>query len=167
MQCYQIEGVLYDVDLFRRLRARGQARGTEGIEDLLTALRLVRGRPFEGAETTAVWQWAFQSDRTDLEMTAAIIDVAHIVADHGFTGDDLDLVGKAVATAKLVAPEDDVVVNDEAHMLWRQGHTELARRRRQDLLDGGDDGSDLGPVEVSERTRRLSALFTSRTKPPN
>lgn len=155
--CYQVEGVLYDVDLFRRLRARGQARGADGIEDLLTALRLVRGRPFEGAETTAVWQWAFQSDRTDLEMTAAIIDVAHIVADHGFADDDLDLVGRAVATAKLVAPEDDVVVNDEVHLLWRQGHTELARRRRQDLLAGRDDGSDLGPVEAPERTQRLSA----------
>ncbi|WP_454857608.1 LysM peptidoglycan-binding domain-containing protein [Promicromonospora soli] len=162
VQCYQIEGVLYDVDLFRRLRARGQARGTDGIEDLLTALRLVRGRPFDGTETTAVWQWAFQSNRTDLEMTAAIIDVAHIVADHGFEGDDLDLVARAVATATLVAPDDDVVVNDEVHLLWRQGHTELARRRRKDLLDGSDDGSDLGPVEAPERTRRLSARTTRK-----
>jgi nucleoid-associated protein YgaU len=157
VQCYQIEGVLYDVDLFRRLRARGQARGADGIEDLLTALRLVQGRPFEGTETTAVWQWAFQSERTDLELTAAIIDVAHIVADHGFAGDDLDLVGRAVATAKLVAPEDDVVVNDEVHLLWRQGHTELARRRREDLLNGGDDGGDLGPVETPGRTRRIAS----------
>jgi nucleoid-associated protein YgaU len=155
--CYQVEGVLYDVDLFRRLRARGQARGSDGIEDLKTALRLVRGRPFEGTETTAVWQWAFQSERTDLELTAAIIDVAHIVADVGFAGDDLDLVGTAVAAAKIVAPEDDVVVNDEVHLLWRQGHSELARRRRQDLLDGADDGSDMGPVEAPERTQVILA----------
>lgn len=157
VQCYQVEGVLYDVDLFRRLRARGQARGADGIADLVTALRLVRGRPFQGVETQSVWQWVFEGERVDLELTAAIVDVAHIIADHGFASGDLDLVGAAVAAAKLVAPDDDVVVNDEAHLLWKQGHTDLARRRQQGLLDGADDGSDLGPVDAPERTRAIAA----------
>ena len=48
MGIYQLVGVLADIDLFRRLRSRGQARGTEGLVDLRAALELVTGEPFTG-----------------------------------------------------------------------------------------------------------------------
>ncbi len=43
---YQLEDVLVDADLFRRLRVRGEARGPEGLDDLKRALTLVTGTPF-------------------------------------------------------------------------------------------------------------------------
>ena len=44
---YLVEDLLEDADLFRRLRLRGEARGADGLPDLLAALRLVVGAPYE------------------------------------------------------------------------------------------------------------------------
>jgi hypothetical protein len=43
------DGVLFDWFLFRRLGARGEARGAAGAADLRRALELVRGAPLAGA----------------------------------------------------------------------------------------------------------------------
>ena len=77
---YRTQGVLCDMDLFRRLRARGASRGSEGMEDLVAALRLVSGEPFSDLRETG-WSWLLEGERLDHVMTCAIVDVGHI--SHG------------------------------------------------------------------------------------
>ena len=78
---YALDGVLCDLDLFRRLRARGQSRGADGMDDLIAALHLVSGEPFTDLRKDG-WGWLLEGDRLDHIMTAAIVDVGHIVTTH-------------------------------------------------------------------------------------
>jgi len=78
MGIYQLVGVLADIDLFRRLRARGQARGPEGLNDLQAALELVTGEPFTGQRGRG-WAWLADGVRIDQHMVCAVVDVAHTV----------------------------------------------------------------------------------------
>lgn len=95
MKTYQVEDVLVDVDIFRRLRARGQARGAEGIDDLTTALRLVEDLPFNYLRERG-WSWLLDGDRLHETVGCTIVDTAHIVV--------LDALSKGdLATARNVA----------------------------------------------------------------
>lgn len=72
---YQLhEDVLMDADLLRRLRARAQACGGEGAEDIAAALRLVEGEPFDQLRRGG-YGWLLEGDRIDLHLTAAIEDL--------------------------------------------------------------------------------------------
>ncbi|WP_193604819.1 LysM peptidoglycan-binding domain-containing protein [Nocardioides dongkuii] len=72
---YQLhEDVLLDADLLRRLRARAQASGAEGVEDIAAALRLVEGEPFDQLRRGG-YGWLLEGDRIDLHLTAAIDDL--------------------------------------------------------------------------------------------
>ncbi|MEU1813195.1 LysM peptidoglycan-binding domain-containing protein [Micromonospora aurantiaca (nom. illeg.)] len=80
------DGVLLDYTLFRRLRARGEARAADGVDDLRQALRLVRGAPLEGAQemyspSRAPYAWLDESDIVPYNMTAAVVDTAHQMVD--------------------------------------------------------------------------------------
>jgi len=89
VKTYQVEDVLVDVDLFRRLRARGEARGADGIAYLLTVLRLVEGPPFDYLRERG-WSWLLDVDRLHETIGYSIVDTAQIVvldAGHGRSGD--------------------------------------------------------------------------------
>lgn len=103
---YQLDDVLVDADLFRRLRARGQARGPEGIADLRTALALVTGVPFSELRTDG-GAWLTDGDRLDQHLLCAIVDVAHIVTTHALHTGDLASARAAALTASNAAPDEE------------------------------------------------------------
>jgi len=98
--------VLFDMDLFRRLRARAQARGADGLPDLVAALRLIRGEPFADLRADS-WTWMFEGERFDQEFAAAIVDVAHLVATRSMRDGDLSTARRAAETALSASPYDE------------------------------------------------------------
>ncbi len=79
VRAYELQGVLVDADLFRRLRLRGQAKGPAGLDDLRTALSLVTGEPLTGFKDNR-GNWVYDGERVDQQYVVAIADVAHIIA---------------------------------------------------------------------------------------
>ncbi|NLA28253.1 MAG: hypothetical protein GX875_01155 [Propionibacterium sp.] len=144
-----------DVDLFRRLRLRGQARADDGgVDDLLTALRLVTGRPFDQLRPGG-WSWLADIG-INHHMTFAIVDVAHLLATHFLQQGEVDRAQAVTETALLAAPYDEIPKLDMAAILEAQGHDEESRK----LIDQGicnsaeDDGL---PAEVGQRTEQILA----------
>lgn len=150
---YQVLDVLVDTDLFRRLRARGEARGAEGIDDLCAALRLVQGRPFDNLRKGG-WYWLSEGDRLDQHMVCAVVDVAHLVTTHSLRVGDLKRARMAAETAALAAPDEEIPRLDLAAVAAAEGHTNEADRiLRDEILNRTDD--DGPPAELSERTQQI------------
>lgn len=150
---YRVLGVLSDADLFKRLRARGEARGVEGVADLDLALRLVSGEPFSDLRP-AGWNWLLEGERIDHIMTCAIVDVAHIVTTHALATHDLTLARLAAETGYRAAPYDDISCLDLVEVAAVTGHNEIAERYLIDsILNRSDD--DYGPIDLSERTAEI------------
>lgn len=148
---YQVDDVLVDADLFRRLRARGQSRGVEGQDDFDTALRLVEGAPFSDLRETG-WSWLLDADCRDDEILAcAVVDVAHEVVTAALEDGALDRALNAVETARLAAPYDEVARVDLASVLIAQGHEDAAREFLANAVYNRTDDY-LGPVELPPRT---------------
>lgn len=124
---YQVDDVLVDADLFRRLRDRGQTRGDEGHEDFDAALRLVEGPPFSDLRETG-WSWLLDAESRDDEILAcAIVDVAHEAVTVALQDKDVERAAAAVATATLASPYDEISRVDRAAVLVAQGHEDAAR----------------------------------------
>ena len=157
-QRYQVRGLLVDVDLFRRLRTRAQANGSEGIDDLKSALDLVAGEPFSHLRP-AGWSWLLDGDRLDHIMSCAVADVGHILTTHALTVGDLELARRSAEKSIGAAPYDDVCRLDLIKVAAESGHADLAQRQLVDeVLNRSDDG--LGPVELPGR----SADILSRSR---
>ncbi|GAB4086361.1 hypothetical protein GCM10028784_29910 [Myceligenerans cantabricum] len=153
---YQIHDLLVDADLLLRLRKRAHARGADGITDLHTALRLVRGRPYDMLRTHG-WSWLLDGERHDLTLTHAITDIAHTVYLQAIHDGDHDLARHACNVGLTAVPEDEILRLDLANLENTLGHTDAAERIVRDDIEGwehhGLAGTDL-PARTSQALSR-------------
>lgn len=150
---YQVEGLLVDVDLFRRLRARGQARGDDGIADLVQALQLVGGKPFDQLRDQG-WSWLLDGERLQDLIPCAIVDTAHIVVLDALQRGNLELARESAETACMAAPHDEVSRLDLAKVLEAQGHADAADQMlSENVFDRRDDHEP--PVDLPARTKEI------------
>ncbi len=153
---YQVDGLLTDLDLFRRLRVRGQARGgPAGMDDLATALTLVTGRPFTGVRQQG-WSWLYEGDRVDEHMVCAIVDVAHLVATDALQRGDTVLAKCAAQVAAEAAPYEDTPRLDLAAIARAEGQPSVMAAVTKEICNRSDDPA-LPPTELPART---SAILT-------
>lgn len=141
---YEVVDLLIDLDLFKRLRARGQARGADGINDLRTALRLVDGRPFDAPVQRRVgggWTWLIDGERLDEYAAIGIVDVAHIVVNHALAAGDTPAARMAAETAAMAARHEEIPRLDLAAVANAEGNgAEAARILRDEVVNRVDDG---------------------------
>jgi len=109
---YRIDDVLIDVELFRRLRTRGAARGADGIADFEAALALVSGVPFDGQRPKG-YGWLIDN-RVDHYCTAMIADVSHIVATHYLAINEPEKAAAAAQVALKAGSHEDTALLDAA-----------------------------------------------------
>jgi nucleoid-associated protein YgaU len=156
---YRVEGLLCDADLFRRLRARGEARGPEGIEDLHRALELVAGRPFDQQRATG-YGWLVDTP-VDQYLTAGVVDVAHVVATHALAEGRPSVALWAAERAIAAAPSEDKPRLDLARARQAMGEdAEVERYLRHEVFNRSDD--DRAPLDPSDRTRAVVDGFSGR-----
>ena len=116
---YQLSGLLYDADLFRRLRVRGQARGHKGIDDSMRALSLVSGRPYDDIrEQGGIW---LSDHRDDQHLLVAVVDTAHLAATMAMQTRDFSIARRAAGIAMGAAPDVEVPKLDFAAATAAQG----------------------------------------------
>jgi LysM repeat protein len=150
---YQVEDLLVDADLFRRLRVRGESRGADGIDDLQQALQLVTGQPFDKLRPGG-WTWLYEGDRLDHHLVCGIVDVAHLVTTHALAQGDLKTAREATKIATAAAPYEEIPRLDLAAIAAAAGHPqEAARILHNEVCNRSDDGNP--PVELSERTEQI------------
>jgi nucleoid-associated protein YgaU len=156
---YRVEGLLCDADLFRRLRARGEARGPEGIEDLHRALELVAGSPFDQQRATG-YGWLVDTP-VDQYLTAGVVDVAHVVATHALAEGTPSVALWAAERAIAAAPSEDKPRLDLARARQAMGEdAEAERYLRHEVFNRSDD--DRAPLDPSDRTRAVVDGFSGR-----
>lgn len=147
---YQALEVLSDADLLRRLRVRGQTRGPAGIEDFLTALKLVTGTPYSELRTGGgIW---LADTRDDQHLLVAIVDLAHLVVTMALQTGDLDTARTAAEIAARAAPDEETPKLDLAAIAQAQGRLDEADRIGRAISNQRDHR---GPVEPGPRSDEI------------
>ena len=150
---YELEDVLVDADLFRRLRVRGEARGADGIADLTTALSLVSGAPFDQLRSDG-YEWLTEGARIDHHLVCATVDVAHVLTTHALATGDVKGARAAAEIAQLAAPYEEIPRLDLVAVREAEGHLEEAEDYlREQVCNRSDD--DGAPEDLSERTQAI------------
>ncbi|MBU4188906.1 MAG: hypothetical protein KJ817_11975 [Actinobacteria bacterium] len=148
---YRLHGVLSDADLFRRLRLRGQARGVDGLEDLLRALRLVSGAPYTQLRPGGgIW---LAEDRDDQHLLVGIIDTAHLTVTMTLQAGDVDSARRAASLAATVAPHEQIHKLDLAAIAEADGDPGQSARLAAESLRQRDPD---GPIEPDPRSSSLA-----------
>lgn len=151
---YQVEGLLMDADLFRRLRVRGEARGPEGLDDLRQALGLVTGTPFADLRVKG-GAWLADGDRLDQILLCGIVDVAHLVAVAALQRGELADAQRMAELALRVAPNEETPRLDLAAALRAQGHHHAAEQLLHEGVFNRSDDEDELPTEPPARTTHI------------
>jgi nucleoid-associated protein YgaU len=150
---YQLHDVLVDLDLFRRLRARAQARGAHGMPDLVAALELLTGPPFSSLRNHG-WSWLLDGERLHEIAASAAVDVAHIVTTDAISRGDLARARFAAETGCKAAPYDDICRLDLAKVEEASGHPDAAEHIvDKDVCNRSDDL--LPPIDLPQRTAEV------------
>jgi hypothetical protein len=150
-----VEDLLVDAELFRRLRIRAVARGSEGISDLHAALDLVTGPPFDQRRPGG-YGWLAETP-LDHEYTGMIVDVAHLVATHHLAAGEPELARAAAQTALDAGSTDDVALLDLVAACDAEGNRAEADRFVKRILANHD-------AEVEEDLPRRTAEILNRRR---
>jgi hypothetical protein len=145
-------GVLLDWDLFQRLVARALNRGAQGKADLATALRLVRGKPFEGIPSGR-YRWLAETF-LEQDIPAAVVDAAHQLARLCLDSGDPAGARDAARTAQLVDRYDERPWRDLIEAEHTLGNHGQIRALVDDLMTVLEVEVD---DELTDETRELIA----------
>lgn len=151
---YQVVDALTDLDLLRRLRIRAEARGSDGLEDLETALNLVIGRPFSQLRPGG-WGWLFEGDRIDQHAAVAAGDISHLLVTAHLQQGRVSAARAAVERVLNAVPDDDVTRLDLAAVLEMEGRESAAAGLIHDQVDNRS-GDDDPPLELEDRTVQIA-----------
>ncbi|WP_170177035.1 LysM peptidoglycan-binding domain-containing protein [Myceligenerans xiligouense] len=154
---FRIEGCLVDSDLLLRLKARAYRRGAAGLEDLVAALRLVRGRPFTLPRPDARWMWATEGEHRDAMLTTAIIDVTQVVVARAVLDRDLILAREAYRIGSAVDPDGEILKVSLAMVELADNHPERARDLAADILA---KRGDVQPQDDLDRASKVMRQIT-------
>jgi hypothetical protein len=147
---YELTGLLYDADLFRRLRLRGQTRGPAGIADFMKALSLVGGPAYHGIrERGGIW---LTDHRDDQHLLVAIVDTAHVAATMAMQTGDQGTARRAAETAMRAAPDEDMPKVDLAAAIAADDEVRESVELTRIIKKQRD--SD-GPLNLDRRTTEL------------
>lgn len=151
---YLVEDLLVDAHLFRQLRERAKTRsGDEALRDLLEALRLVQGAPFDGLRDGG-HAWLAES-RTDQNLHVAIVDTAHEAVTAALAAADIGPARLAAELAWTIAPYETTAVFDLATVMEQEGQPEEAQKLIRAMANWTDGTGDGGPIELPERAKEI------------